>query len=187
MCSATPRPLRLLLAGPPKIGKTTVVKQLVDQLQGAGVQVGGFLTHEVRGADRQRVGFKLRDLAGAEVWLAHQNFDTGVQVGRFGVDVATFEQLGLAALRKARNEAGVVIIDEIARMELASEAFVELVDDIFLGSLTIVATVHVYEHPVSDALKQRADIELVSVTEANRDGLPEQLFRRLTHPATPDG
>jgi nucleoside-triphosphatase len=178
--------LRLVLEGPPKVGKTTVVERLVALLRDAGESVGGFITREVRGADGRRVGFKVRDLTGAEAWLAHQDFDTAIRVGRFGVDVASFEQVGVAALRKTRDRASVVIIDEVARMELASDAFVQALDEILRNPQTVVATVHVYEHPVTNALKQRTDINLIAVTESNRDNLPVQLFRRLRDSAAAD-
>lgn len=139
--------------------------------------------------------FKVHDLgspkAGAEAWLAHQDFDTGIRVGRFGVDIAAFEQIGLVALEKAtrlaRDHASVVIIDEIARMELASPGFAQAIAAVFAGPLVVVATVHVHEHPVTDALKRRYDIEVVTVTEANRDSLPARLFHQLTGSATQGG
>ncbi|MGH3825874.1 MAG: nucleoside-triphosphatase [Pseudonocardiaceae bacterium] len=169
-------PVRLLLEGLPKVGKTTVVERLVELLVDADVPVGGFITREVLGDDGRRVGFTVRDLAGPEAWLAHQDFDTGIRVGRFGVDIAEFEQVGLVALEREklllRNRVGVVIIDEIASMELASPGFGQTIEEIFAGPLTVVATVHVHEYPVTDALKRRHDIELITVTETNRDGLP---------------
>lgn len=181
-------PVRLLLEGLPKVGKTTVVERLVEFLVDADVPVGGFITREVLGDDGRRVGFKVRDLTGPEAWLAHQDFNTGIQVGRFSVDIAAFEQVGLVALEKekllARNQVGVVIIDEIARMELASPGFAQTVEAMFASPLTVVATVHVHEHPVTDALKRRHDIEVVTVTQANRDGLPARLFHQLTGSAT---
>jgi nucleoside-triphosphatase THEP1 len=73
----------------------------VELLVDAGVTVGGFVTHEVLGDDGRRVGFTVRDLAGPRAWLAHQDFDTGIRVGRFGVDIAAFEHVGLVALEKA--------------------------------------------------------------------------------------
>jgi nucleoside-triphosphatase THEP1 len=39
---------RFLLEGPPKVGKTTVVKRLVKLLVGTGVPVGGFVTRFLR-------------------------------------------------------------------------------------------------------------------------------------------
>lgn len=71
------------LEGPPKVGETTVVERLVKLLVGVGVPVCGFVTREVLGDDGRRIGFKVRDLAGPEAWLAHQDLDTGVRIGRF--------------------------------------------------------------------------------------------------------
>jgi nucleoside-triphosphatase len=182
---------RLLLEGPPKAGKTTIIERLVKLLVGAGVLVGGFVTREVLGEDGRRVGFKVRDLEGPEAWLAHQDLDTGIRVGRFGVDLAAFEQVGLAALEKAtrlaQDQGGVAIIDEIACMELASPGFVQSIEAIFACPAAVVATVHTSGHPVTDALKRRNEIELITVAKANRDSLPVQLFHRLTGSAAHGG
>lgn len=180
------QPLRFLLEGPPKVGKTVAMRRLVELLRERGVVVCGFVTDEIRERDR-RVGFVVRDVAGPEAVLAHQDFQTGVQVGRFGVDLSAFERVALPALRRAREAGGAVIIDELGRMELASAPFVEAVDAVLAGSLPVVATVHVFVHPVTDALKRRADVQRVAVTEANRDELPAELFRRLTGSAGRDG
>jgi nucleoside-triphosphatase THEP1 len=67
---------RLLLEGPPKVGKTTVVERLVKLL--VGVPVGGFVTREVLGNNGWRVGFKVGNLAGPEAWLAYQGLDTRI-------------------------------------------------------------------------------------------------------------
>ncbi|MBV9314292.1 MAG: hypothetical protein JO100_11285 [Pseudonocardia sp.] len=49
------------------------------------MRVDGFVTREVLGDDGRWVGFKVRDLAGPEAWLAHQDLDTDIWVGRFGL------------------------------------------------------------------------------------------------------
>jgi nucleoside-triphosphatase THEP1 len=64
------QPLRLLLTGPPGIGKSTIVESVVGQLRPAGVSVGGFVTRELRDA-QQRVGFVVDTLDGASAILAH--------------------------------------------------------------------------------------------------------------------
>jgi nucleoside-triphosphatase len=142
------------------------------------------------GHDGRRLGFKVCDLAGPEAWLAHQDLDTGIRVGRFGVDIVAFEKVGLVALERAarlvRDKEGVAIIDEIAHMELASARFAQSIEAIFAHPAAVVATVHVKTHPVTDALKRRKEIELITVAEVNRDDLPRRLFRRLTGVATHD-
>jgi nucleoside-triphosphatase len=117
--------------------------------------------------------------------LAHKDSDSPVRVGRYGVDVAAFERvglaaLGLAALGRAAEQHGVVVIDEIARMELASPAFADAVRQIMDGGSPVVATVQEHHHPFTDALKRRPDVELFHLTADNRDAAPGQLLTRLT-------
>ncbi len=172
---------KLLLTGPPKIGKSTAINRLVQLLREHGMVVDGFVTHEQREHGR-RVGFVVHDLAGPEAVMAHQDYATDVRVGRFGVDVPTFERVGLPALRRALDHGSIVVVDEIARMELASEPFVKLVDEVMTGWAPVVASVHLQAHPFTDALKRRADVEVVSLTLDNRDTMPAQLLKRLTAP-----
>ncbi|MBT8226307.1 MAG: DUF2478 domain-containing protein [Dactylosporangium sp.] len=152
---------------------------LAERLQQADTHLAGFLTSEIR-VDGRRVGFAIRDFEGAEAVIAHEGFSTGVQVGRYSVDVAAFERVALPALERAADaDADAVIIDEIARMELASDAFVAALPGLFALPVPLVATVHVHPHPVTDALLARPDVEVIQVTEANRDALPGILFDRL--------
>jgi nucleoside-triphosphatase len=173
---------KVLVTGPPKSGKTTAVVRLVELLRAQAVPVGGFVTGEQR-EDGRRVGFVVRDLAGPSATLAHEDFNSPVRVGRFGVDVAGFERVGLPALRKAlAHGRGVVVIDEVASMELASPAFAGLVEEALASTTAVVATVHAKSDPFTDSLKRRADTRVVSVDEESRDGLPQRLLAMLTSP-----
>jgi nucleoside-triphosphatase len=169
---------KLLLTGPPRIGKSTVVAGLVRLLEEQGVAVGGFVTFEQR-AEGRRVGFVVRDIAGPEAVLAHEGFRGDVRVGRYGVDVSAFERVGLPAIQRALDERTVIVIDEIGRMELASEAFARLTEQVMRASVPVVATVPVRTHPFTDALKHRPGVEVVTVTGGNRDALPAMLLDRL--------
>jgi len=82
-------------------------------------------------------------------------------------------------LRRAAKGGGLVVIDEIARMELASDEFVRALETVLARRGPIVATVHVHEHPVTDALLRRPDVEVIQVTEENRDELPTLLCARF--------
>lgn len=62
------RPLRFLLEGHPKVGKTVAIRRLVQLLQARGTVVSGFVTDEIRERGR-RVGFVVRDVAGPQAVL----------------------------------------------------------------------------------------------------------------------
>jgi nucleoside-triphosphatase len=100
-------------------------------------------------------------------------------VGRYGVDLDAFERIALPALAGPQGE-GVVVIDELGKMELASSRFRDAVSELLEGDLPVVATVHAHRHPFTDPLKGRPGIEVLRVTGATRDDLPTRLAERLT-------
>jgi nucleoside-triphosphatase len=144
-------------------------------LRERGVVLRGFVTEELREAGR-RVGFAVTTFDGERATLAHVNLAGPPRVGRYGVDLAAFERVALPALA-AVAEGELVVIDELGKMELASEAFRSVIPEVFAGRGPVVATVQAARHPVTDALKREA--ELVRVTRSNRDELPASIARRL--------
>jgi nucleoside-triphosphatase len=171
------QPLRILLEGRPGVGKTTVAVRLAELLRDEGVRLSGFVTEELRESGR-RVGFAVETFAGERATLAHVRFSGPPRVGRYGVDLEEFERLALPALSGAEG-GQLVLIDELGKMELASDAFRDAVSAVFEGAAPIVATVHIARHPFTDALKDDASVETMRVAQGNRDSLPEQLATRL--------
>jgi nucleoside-triphosphatase len=168
-------PPRILLEGRPGVGKTTVLRRCVEQLRSSGVVVAGFVTEELRERGR-RVGFAVERVGGERGVLAHVDLPGPPRVGRYGVDLASFERIALPAL-EAPGE--VVVADELGKMELASPAFRAAVTGLFDGDRPVLATVHAFRHPFTDDLKRRPDVALVRVTESSRDALPGDLAARL--------
>lgn len=169
--------LRVLIEGRPAVGKTTVARRLAALLREARVPLAGFVTEEVREGGR-RVGFVAETFDGTHAVLAHVGLPGPARVGKYGVDVAGFEKLALPALTSPPR-GGVVLIDELGKMELASKAFRAAVSRLLEEPVALVATVHVARHPFTDALKRRPALELVRVTVGNRDELPGRLAARL--------
>ena len=123
----------------------------------------------------RRVGFEIETFGGERGLLAHVDFKGPPRVSRYGVDLEAFERLALPSL----DGDGVVLIDELGKMELASERFADAVRALYEGRRAIVATVMSASHPVTDELKRRPDVERIRLTAANRDRLPEEIAGRL--------
>lgn len=156
--------MNLLVTGQPGCGKTTLIERLAAAL---GPRAGGFLTREIREGGR-REGFEIVTLDGRRGILAHTTIASSVRVGRYGVDLAELERLGVAAVREALQAGLIVVIDEIGKMELGSPAFRQAVIEALDSPLTVLATIHAHPHPFTDAIKRRHDVRLFELTRANR-------------------
>ncbi len=160
---------QLLLTGPPRVGKTTLVQRVVEAWPGP---VLGFVTREVRERGR-RVGFRLHTLDGQSAWLAHRRFPHHHRVGAYGVDLAALEALAVPLMHRMAqaDPHTLAVIDEIGPMELLSPAFRQALRPVFDRGGPLLATVVLRPHPVADAFKARPDVQVVQVTPDNRDAL----------------
>ncbi len=164
----------LLLTGRPGIGKTTVIKKVAGMLGECG---GGFYTEEIAGPGGRK-GFRLVTLDGREVVMAHVELrgQGRPRVGRYGVDVAAIEEVGVEALLRAMQRGQIVVIDEIGKMELFCGPFKNAVLQAIGGPLPVLATVMAKPHPWVDALKALPQVELWEVTAENRGRLADEVM-----------
>ena len=165
----------ILLAGRPGVGKTTVIKRVVDRLGG---EAGGFYTEEIRQGGR-RLGFKIITLEGEEGVLAHVDIKGAPRVSKYGVNVKDLEEVGVAALRRAIEEQRYVVIDEIGKMELYSQEFRRAVVEALESEKVVLGTVMGGPHPWVDTLKARPQVTVLTVTQGNREGMARRILDML--------
>jgi nucleoside-triphosphatase len=136
-------PPRIFLTGPPGCGKTTVILRTVSLLS---LPAAGFYTVELRGSEGGgRLGFDVIALDGRRGPLARVGRpQTGV--GKYAVDLASFEGVGVQALRAGLREPHtLLVIDELGKMEFLSAAFVTLLKRVFQSPNPLLGTV-LYAH-----------------------------------------
>jgi len=170
--------MKLLLTGPPRIGKTTVIQRV---LADGGFSAAGFVTEEIRKSGK-RLGFSVKTLDGNEGVLAHVDYATKHRVGRYGVDIALFERIAIPVLDQAVQKERLIVIDEIGKMELFSQKFYEILRRILdHPGANILGVICQGRDPRVAEIKKRPDVELLPVTHENRQILPSQIIGRLRH------
>ncbi len=161
----------ILLTGPPRCGKTTLIEKLVQQINRPA---RGFFTREIKEKGR-RVGFSIITLDGQETILAHENFKSPIRVGKYGVDLEQFEKITIPAIWPAVAE-DILIIDEIGKMECYSSLFREVLWKILEAPNWLIATIAWKGTHFIEKIKKRNDITLVQVTLENQDALVHSLL-----------
>lgn len=170
--------MKVVLTGKPCIGKTTIIKKLINNLKD---RVIGFWTEEVRDIKtHQRVGFKIIDTEGNENIFASKNFNSVYVVGSYKVDLEKFESIAINILHKAlQSKDKVIVIDEIGKMELFSKSFIEIIKKIvFQPEYKLLATLPIKNvHPIVEKIRSLNNIKIFEVTFGNRNFLLDEILK----------
>ena len=165
----------VLLTGKPGIGKTTAIRSIVEKLDPNSI--GGFWSKEIRESGR-RVGFSIETLSGKMGTLAHVNLKTGPTVSKYRVNIEDIDLIMVPEMEKARQSGRLIIIDEIAKMELFSENFSDEVRRC-LDTGHVVGTIQMRSHPFLDEVRSRSDVVLIELTTMNRNQIPLEVLERV--------
>jgi nucleoside-triphosphatase len=160
-----------LVTGVPGVGKTTLIRYLCKHL--ASFNPEGFYTEEIKEGGIRK-GFALVGLDGKRGVLSHVNVKSRYRVGKYGVDVKSFETF-LESLHLKARIGSLIVMDEIGKMECFSEAFVSLVRELLDGEGLVVATVAIKGQDLVSEVKRRKDVLMYEVTERNRNSLAERI------------
>ena len=165
----------LLLTGRPGVGKTTLIRAVVEELGPS--KAGGFWSKEIRESGR-RVGFSIETLSGQTGVLAHCGLSSGPRLGRYFVNIKDIDEIAVPSLVSARESDKLIIIDEIAKMELFSREFASEMRRC-LDSRRVIATIQQRRGKFLDEVRARKDIKLFELTVCNRNEMPRRIIALL--------
>jgi nucleoside-triphosphatase len=166
---------KILLTGRPGVGKTTVIMKVVEGFRG---RAGGFYTEEIRRGN-MREGFHIKTLDGRDGILAHVSTVGPFRVGRYGVDVDAFDEIAIPSLERALEREDLIIIDEVGKMELFSRRFRSLILRILGSDKKILGVIHQRTDPFTQRIRQLPAVEILAVTETDRNLLPSLILDKL--------
>jgi len=160
-----------LLTGPRGIGKTFLVKRIIDHF--SDVKMAGFFT--------------MREENATVTLRAWDNFclgDTGPKMVAFDMEERqvrknVFEELGSWSIGRALNNASIIVLDELGRFEIGCSTFRERVTTAFNSYKVVIAVLKAESNPFLDGLRMRKDSFIVTVDTTNRDHMLGVLIHKI--------
>jgi len=181
------------ITGLPRSGKSAVMSKVLDmivdervrELRMRGGDPNTLITAGLRmepileGSERQ--GYKIIDIvSGEEGIIAHRSNDDRLRVLGLGLDLAELERIAIPALRRAKEESEVIVIDEIGKFTVESEAYVAAVREVLEVDKPTLLTLHKKSrHPLLQDIRRRDDGRILEVTPVNRALLPYKIHKLM--------
>ena len=182
------------ITGLPRSGKSAVMEKVVDMLMSERkseiLQRGGDLSEfNIIGGMRteplvengERVGYKCIDInTGEEGVIAHKDIDTRLRVLGYGLNLEELERVAVPAIEFAHEKCEMIVIDEIGKFAVESEAFVAAVRlALEEDKPTILALHKKSRHPLLQDIRRRDDARILEVTPVNRALLPYKIHKLM--------
>ncbi len=170
--------VNVIITGPPRSGKSTVIRNVIAEIRRSGLKVGGIMTPQIL-IDGRRYGFKIIDIyTGEEGILASVDIRSRVKVSKYGVDLKVLESVGVKAIERAIKDCDFIVIDEIGKMECLSRSFRNIVKTALSSDKTVIATVPMRTRdPFILSIKRSKDIIVLNVLEGSKDKLVVEILR----------
>ena len=182
------------VTGLPRSGKSAVMEKVVSMLTeerreemrargddvAAAKLLGGMRCEPVI-EDGERVGFKCINFqTGEEAVMAHKSIDSRTRVLGYGIDPEALERIAVPAIQEAMDDYEVLVIDEIGKFSVESEAFVEIVRKAMEKDKPTLVTLHKKSrHPLLQDIRRRDDARILEVTPVNRALLPYKIHKLI--------
>jgi len=178
---------KILITGPPRCGKSTLIQKIIKNLKGEFL-LYGFLTPEVR-KNGKRIGFDVEDInSDMRIPLARKGaYSSQYILGSYKIFIDKFNQYlnnnissVLDKLDSHKNLKPILIVDEIGKMELFSELFQTILKTIFKSKLCIIATIgQKMKHPIKDFILNIPSIKLFKLSRNNQQEILREILTIL--------
>jgi len=173
----------IFITGNPGSGKTTLFNSIVNdiiEVLKPDYKVSGFITKEIR-QKGSRVGFSIENFSGDRGILAHVNLKEGPTVGKYRVNLADLENIGIKTILEALDnpEVGVIAIDEIGKMEMLHPDYKNIISKVLNCRKIMLATIAYRSISLLESLKNRSDTYILDLTPIPKESINRKRAKKL--------
>ncbi|MDY0293396.1 MAG: NTPase [Candidatus Methanomethylophilaceae archaeon] len=172
--------IKIGITGLPGSGKTFALLRVIEMLKEEELIIGGMIDEPIR-EGRHRIGFTVRDLmTGESAVFASADIDSRIVIGKLGVDLDKLDHIGVSAIKRACENCDVIVIDEVGKMEVESQNFIDAVKEALDSNKPMILTLHKKSrNPLLQDIRRRDDVRILEVTPTNRNLLPYKIIRLM--------
>lgn len=168
--------MHIFLTGEIQIGKSTVIAKTLALLN---IIPRGFKTYF--GSDREcpDKSLYMSPAAGPKLFRkenAVAHFSEGQPPQAL---TEKFDINGVELIRSARMNSSLIIMDECGSLERNALLFQEEIMDTLDGNIPVLGVIKQGSKGWTDRIRNHPKVKLITVTEGNRDGLPQNAFYLL--------
>jgi len=165
----------LLILGESKIGKSTILKKIINNLKSKEYNVGGFITKPKK-LHKNEFGFDMIDLTTLnQVYYASNNFNIGPKIDQVRVSINELSEFCKNRLYPAIPVSDVFILDKISKMELCSNSIKEYIYNLISIPKPVIGVIDFFIHDKVLDQVRRSTSDFIEVTIENRDMLPDKI------------
>jgi len=169
--------VKILITGPPKSGKSTLIAKLIDYYRTKNIKIYGFITPDVK-KNNQRIGFDIKDIyTGLTKKLARiGTYNSQYKLGKYSIFIEEFDETVSILETIDYQSEDLLIIDEIGKMELFSKKFQNFIMKKFDLDINIIATIgQKIRHPIKDYISRITNVLTYSLNQENA----QELFQKI--------
>ena len=184
------------ITGVPGCGKTTFLKKILAHLQKEGLKVGGMFSQEVRNPTGKRIGFNTHVISHGqpeqifELAILKDNVQSSKDYANFGntpyaINIKNISNSIIPALLISILGAQVIVLDEIANMQLNSREFQDTISAILLlaqnSNVPVIVTIPmVGNHQTVQKIRQKTQSqEMLWILEGQKELAQNQALQRM--------
>jgi len=173
------------ITGLPRSGKSAVLDKVLKMVDEAGnsseIPVIAGMRSEAIMENGERVGYACVNIVtGERGVMAHKDIDSRNRILGYGIDPSEIDRVGVPAILDAIGNCQYMVIDEVGKFTVESEAFVSAVREALKYDMPSLLTLHKKSrHPLLQDIRRRDDGRILEVTPVNRALLPYKILKLI--------
>ncbi|MEM0139398.1 MAG: NTPase [Ferroplasma sp.] len=172
--------IKVGITGPMGSIKSEALNKVMEMLQNSGMIIQGTIVSEKYEHGRV-TAYSISDiLTKRRVEFARIDLVSRVKIDKLGVDTKPLENLLVPSLQKAREEADVIVIDELGKVENASKTIKNEIELTMKSDKLIIVTLHKKSrNPVLQEFRGYESVRVFDITPINKNILPFKIVKVL--------